>query len=113
MRSTIIVTAVLALSTTLPQATRADESALREAISLPAVAMSLDYKAPGFLLAVVRGNDAVVLGFGETTVGSGVAPDGRTIVRIGSLAKVFAGQLLADLASEGKVRLADPAQHYL
>jgi len=41
-----------------------------------------------------------------------VAPDGRTIVRIGSIAKAFAGQLLADLASEGKVRLADPAQPY-
>jgi serine-type D-Ala-D-Ala carboxypeptidase/endopeptidase len=61
----------------------------------------------------VRGPDAVVLGFGETTPGSGLAPDGRTIVRIGSIAKAFAGQLLADLASEAKVRLADPAQRYL
>jgi D-alanyl-D-alanine-carboxypeptidase/D-alanyl-D-alanine-endopeptidase len=49
--------------------------------------MWLDYKATGLILAVVRGPDAVVL--------------------------AFAGQLLADLASTGTVRLADPAQRYL
>src|SRR4051812_17404723 len=108
MRSTGIATAALALSAVLLQVARADESALREAVSLPAAAMWLDYKAPGLILAVVRGNDAVVLGFGETAPSSGVVPDGRTIVRIGSIAKAFAGQLLADLASAGTVRLADP-----
>jgi serine-type D-Ala-D-Ala carboxypeptidase/endopeptidase len=113
MRSAMIALATLALSAMLLRETRADGRALREAISLPAAAMWLDYKAPGLILAVVRGNDAVVLGFGETASGSGIAPDGRTIVRIGSIAKAFAGQLLADLASEGKVRLADPAQRYL
>jgi serine-type D-Ala-D-Ala carboxypeptidase/endopeptidase len=113
MRSTIIVTVVLALTATLLPAARADERALREALSLPGAAMWLDYKAPGLILAVVRGPDAVVLGFGETAPSSGVVPDGRTIVRIGSIAKAFAGQLLADLASAGTVRLADPAQRYL
>ena len=113
MRAATIITAVLALSATLLQAARADERALREAISLPGAAMWLDYKAPGLILAVVRGPDAAVLGFGEAAPGSGVAPDGRTIVRIGSIAKAFAGQLLADLASAGTVRLADPAQRYL
>jgi serine-type D-Ala-D-Ala carboxypeptidase/endopeptidase len=113
MRSTISVTAVVALSATLLQPVRADERALRQAVSLPAAAMWLDYKAPGYLLAVVRATDAVVLGFGETAAGSGVEPNGRTIVRVGSIAKVFAGQLLADLANGGKVRLADPAQRFL
>src|SRR3954471_27539 len=113
MRSATIVMAVLAISAMLPQAARADERALREALSLPGAAMWLDYKAPGLILAVVRGPDAVVLGFGEPEPGSGLAPDGRTIVRIGSIAKAFAGQLLADLASAGTVRLADPAQRYL
>jgi CubicO group peptidase (beta-lactamase class C family) len=82
-------------------------------MSLPAAAMWLDYKAPGFVLAAVRGTDAVALGFGETAAGFGVEPSGRKIVRIGSIAKVFAGQLLADLANGGKVRLADPAQRFL
>src|SRR4051794_9675463 len=104
---------VMAFGAMLLHEAQADEGALRGAVSLPAAAMWLDYKAPGLILAVVRGSDAVVLGFGETAPGSGVAPDGRTIVRIGSIAKAFAGQLLADLANEGKVRLADPAQRYL
>ena len=81
-------------------------------MSLPAAAMWLDYKAPGFVLAAVRGTDAVALGFGETAAGFGVEPSGRRIVRIGSIAKVFAGQLLADFANGGKVRLADPAQRF-
>src|SRR5689334_22167504 len=113
MRFATIVTAVLAISAMLPQPVRADERALREALSLPGAAMWLDYKASGLILAVVRGPDATVLGFGETAPGSGLAPDGRTIVRIGSIANAFAGQLLADLASAGTVRLADPAQRYL
>jgi D-alanyl-D-alanine-carboxypeptidase/D-alanyl-D-alanine-endopeptidase len=113
MRTTIIATAVLALSALLSRAAHADERALREALNLPAAALWLEYKAPGLILAVVRGGDAAVLGFGETAPGSGVEPNGRTIVRIGSLAKVFAGQLLADLSTEGKLRLADPAQRFL
>src|SRR6476619_5825741 len=113
MRSAVLATTVMAFGAMLLHEAKADEGALRGAVSLPAAAMWLDYKAPGLILAVVRGNDAAVLGFGETAPGSGVAPDGRTIVRIGSIAKAFAGQLLADLASEGKVRLADPAQRYL
>jgi D-alanyl-D-alanine-carboxypeptidase/D-alanyl-D-alanine-endopeptidase len=67
--------------------------------------MWLDYKAPGLVLAVVRGADAVVLG--ETTKGSGVEPDGRTLLRTGSIAKAFAGHLLASLATDGRARLAD------
>src|SRR3954470_7185919 len=51
MRAATIITAVLALSATLLQAARADERALREALSLPGAAMWLDYKAPGLILA--------------------------------------------------------------
>ncbi len=62
---------------------------------------------------MVRGSDAVVLGFGETAKGSGIEPNGGTLLRIGSISKAFAGHLLASLAAEGRVRLADPAAKFL
>ena len=71
------------------------------------------YKSPGLVLAVVRGDDTVVLGFGETAKGSKLEPNGRTMLRIGSISKAFAGELLASLAAEGKLRLADPAAKIL
>jgi D-alanyl-D-alanine-carboxypeptidase/D-alanyl-D-alanine-endopeptidase len=66
-----------------------------------------DYRAPALVLAVVRGADAVVLRFGVTTKGSGVEPDGCTLLRIGSIAKAFACHLLASLAADGRARLPD------
>ena len=96
-----------------PAPLRADEAALADAVGLTGAAMWLDFKAPGLVLAVVRGPDAVVLGFGETAQGSKVEPNGRTVLRIGSVSKVFAGQLLASLVADGTVGLADPAAKFL
>ena len=101
---------VLALA---PATLRAEEAALADAVGLTGAAMWLDFKSPGLVLAVVRGPDAVVLGFGETAQGSKVEPNGRTMVRIGSVSKAFAGQLLASLVADGTVRLADPAAKFL
>ncbi|MBV9753368.1 MAG: D-alanyl-D-alanine-carboxypeptidase/endopeptidase AmpH [Hyphomicrobiales bacterium] len=91
----------------------ADEASLRDAVGLTAAAMWLNFKSPGLVLAVVRGEDTVVLGFGETAKGSKLEPNGRTLLRIGSVSKAFAGELLASLAAEGKVKLADAAANFL
>jgi serine-type D-Ala-D-Ala carboxypeptidase/endopeptidase len=91
----------------------ADDASLRDAVELTAAAMWYNYKSPGLVLAVVRGDDTVVLGFGETAKGSKLEPNGRTMLRIGSISKAFAGELLASLAAEGKLRLADPAAKFL
>src|SRR4029077_11799817 len=48
----------------------ADDASLRDAVELTAAAMWYNYKSPGLVLAVVRGDDTVVLGFGETAKGS-------------------------------------------
>jgi D-alanyl-D-alanine-carboxypeptidase/D-alanyl-D-alanine-endopeptidase len=96
-----------------PATLRADEAALADAVGLTGAAMWLDFKSPGLVLAVVSGPDAVVLGFGETAQGSKVEPNGRTALRIGSVSKAFAGQLLASLAPDGTVRPADPASKFL
>src|SRR5262249_406714 len=68
--------------------------------------------APGGGLAVVRGEESVVLGFGETRPGSKVEPNGRSILRMGSIAKVMAGHVLASMAADGTLKLTDPLAKY-
>ena len=69
--------------------------------------------APGLVLGVVRGEQSIVLGFGETRPGSKVEPNGRSILRIGSIAKVMAGHVLASMVADGTVKLADPLAKYV
>jgi D-alanyl-D-alanine-carboxypeptidase/D-alanyl-D-alanine-endopeptidase len=96
-----------------PRHCRADDAGLREAVELAAAAMWLDYRSPGLIFAVVRGPDSAVLRFGETAKGSNTEPNGRSVLRIGSISKAFAGQLLAGLAADGHLRLGDPAAKFL
>jgi D-alanyl-D-alanine-carboxypeptidase/D-alanyl-D-alanine-endopeptidase len=67
--------------------------------------------APG-ILVVVRGRETLVQGYGETTKGNGKEPDGCSLVRLASISKVFATELLAGMAAEGQLRLTDPLQQY-
>jgi D-alanyl-D-alanine-carboxypeptidase/D-alanyl-D-alanine-endopeptidase len=64
------------------------------------------------VLAVVRGDESIVLGFGETRPGSKVEPDGRSILRMGSIAKVMAGHVLASMAADGTLNLVHPLAKY-
>lgn len=64
------------------------------------------------VLVEVRGQETAVTGYGETAPGSGVRPDANTVVRLCSLSKIFAGDLLMRLNAEGKVRLDDPLQRF-
>jgi serine-type D-Ala-D-Ala carboxypeptidase/endopeptidase len=90
---------------TIPTAARSVSDLLNEAVGLPGYAMFLESGAPGMILAVVHQGDEVVVGYGETAKGSGQEPNGSTLVRIGSVSKVFTGELLARLAAVGRVRL--------
>ena len=63
------------------------------------------------MVAVVQLRDETVFrSFGRAV--DGVAPTPRTLVRIGSISKVFAGEVLAALAQEGRLRLTDPVQRF-
>ena len=86
---------------------RADSRLLEEAVGLAGAAMWLTSGAPGLVLAVVRGPDALVRGYGETAEGNGQEPDGRSLLRLGSITKVFTTEVLAGLAADGKLRLTD------
>lgn len=90
----------------------ATDLALRDAVSMTGTAMFLNSGAPGLIVAVVRGDDTVIQGFGETSPGSKIEPDATSIVRLGSISKVFATDLLAAVVAEGRVGLTDPLSRY-
>lgn len=67
--------------------------------------------APGMVAAVVRGDEAVVWGYGVSRQGAG-RPNGRTLVRLASISKLFTNQTLAAMAVEGRMRPEDPLQRW-
>jgi serine-type D-Ala-D-Ala carboxypeptidase/endopeptidase len=89
-------------------AVKADDLVLKEAASMTGTVLWISSGAPGLVLAVVRGEESLVLGFGETRPGSKTEPNGRSILRMGSIAKVMAGHVLASMAADGTVKLTDP-----
>ena len=64
------------------------------------------------VLVIVRNKEAVVESYGETFPGSRRTPDSRSLVRLCSLSKVLASDLLLKLSTEGKARLDDPLQRF-
>lgn len=68
--------------------------------------------APGMVMVVVRGDQLTLLGYGETAPGSARKPDADSLLRVGSMSKVLATELMIRLADEGRVRLSDPLQKY-
>ena len=95
-----------------PGTTQAQSPLLEEAVGLSGLAMFMESGAVGMVLAVVQGEDEIVVGFGETAKGSGQEPDGKSLLRLGSNSKVFAGELLGGLAAEGQLSLTDPLQRF-
>src|SRR5215469_12173063 len=103
-----LVTATRCLAADAPA-----DPVLAEATDLTGAVMFIDSGAPGMVLVVVRGDRSVVLGYGATERGNGHQPDGKTLLRLNSITKVFATEVLVSLAAEGKVHLTDPLQRYV
>ncbi len=68
--------------------------------------------ATGMVLVVVRNHDAMIKGYGQTFPGSGQKPNSASLIRLCSISKIFAGELLMQLSNEGKVALTDPLQRF-
>ena len=66
----------------------------------------------GMVLVVVRNHEVMMKSYGETFPGSGDRPNSKSLIRLCSISKVFAGELLMELANEGKVTLTDPLQRF-
>jgi D-alanyl-D-alanine-carboxypeptidase/D-alanyl-D-alanine-endopeptidase len=66
----------------------------------------------GMVLVIVRNNQVFFHGYGETAPGSGVVPNRTSLLRLCSLSKIFATDLLIKLAADNTVRLDAPLQLY-
>jgi serine-type D-Ala-D-Ala carboxypeptidase/endopeptidase len=95
-----------------PGTAQAQSALLEDAVGLISLVMFLESGATGMVIAVVDGEDQMVVGYGETAKGSGQQPDGKSLLRLGSGSKVFAGDLLGNLAAEGQLGLTDPLQRF-
>jgi len=70
----------------------------------------LQSEARGMVLALVDGDEVAVRGYGRMGPADPRRPDGATLVRLESLSKLFAADLLARFVADGRVRLGDPLQ---
>jgi serine-type D-Ala-D-Ala carboxypeptidase/endopeptidase len=75
-------------------------------------AMFEESGATGMVLVVVRDREVLTTGYGETAPGSGIRPSPISLLRLCSISKVFAGELLTELIGEGTVKASDPLQRY-
>lgn len=66
----------------------------------------------GMVMVVVRGNQTVFRGYGETAPGSNQTPDEDSLLRLCSLTKIFTTDLLTKLVADNTVQLDDPLQKY-
>ena len=85
---------------------RAEDKLLAEAVDFTGTFIYLGAKVPGLVIGATRG-------FGEIAKGSGKEPDGDTLMRVGSITKVFCGATLASMVADGKVSFTDLLQDRL
>lgn len=108
-RAGVLGLAVLASPTIAAKA----DPLLEEVVEFTGQVAFLQTGAPGLIIAAVRDDESALFGFGETSEGSGVEPGGTSLVRIGSITKVFTGEVLARLVADGTVGFADPVSDHL
>jgi D-alanyl-D-alanine-carboxypeptidase/D-alanyl-D-alanine-endopeptidase len=104
---------VLAGLLLLAPGAQAEDRLLAHSVGFAGALSYLGAKVPGLVFVGVRHGEVAVAGFGEGADGSGKAPDGTTLTRIGSISKVFCGHALASLVADGKIGLADRLQDRL
>jgi D-alanyl-D-alanine-carboxypeptidase/D-alanyl-D-alanine-endopeptidase len=102
--------ATLALT---PGHARAEGKPLDEVVDFTGTILFLSIDVPGLVIGVIHDGETVVRSYGETAKGNGKAPDGDTLMRIGSITKAFTGQTLASLVADGTVKFSDTLQDRL
>jgi D-alanyl-D-alanine-carboxypeptidase/D-alanyl-D-alanine-endopeptidase len=66
----------------------------------------------GMVFVLVRDHQAFIHGYGETAPGSAIKPDERSLLRLCSLSKIFATDLLSKLVVDRTLQLDDPLQRF-
>jgi serine-type D-Ala-D-Ala carboxypeptidase/endopeptidase len=93
--------------------TGAQDKLLNEAVNFTGTLTFINAKVPGFILAAVRNGEMAFAAFGKVSDKSDREPDANTMFRIGSISKVFCGEVLASMVLDGKVRFSDRLQDRL
>jgi serine-type D-Ala-D-Ala carboxypeptidase/endopeptidase len=88
----------------------AKDKLLDEVVELPGTILFLETKVPALVIGAVRNGETSVFGFGKISASDDRPPDGRTLLRVGSITKAFTGAVLASLVSDGIVKFTDPLQ---
>jgi serine-type D-Ala-D-Ala carboxypeptidase/endopeptidase len=91
----------------------AKDKLLTEVVNFTGTITYLNTKVPGFLLVAVRNSEMAFAGFRKITDSGNKSPDGDTMFRIGSISKVFCGEVLASMVLDGKLRFFDRLQDRL
>jgi D-alanyl-D-alanine-carboxypeptidase/D-alanyl-D-alanine-endopeptidase len=91
----------------------ADDRLLTEAVNFTGAITYLSTKVPGLIFVAVRNGEMAFAGFGSITDKGDKSPDADTMFRIGSISKVFCGEVLASMVLDGKVRFSDRLQDRL
>jgi D-alanyl-D-alanine-carboxypeptidase/D-alanyl-D-alanine-endopeptidase len=92
---------------------RAEDKLLAETVDFAGTVIYLGAKPPALVIGAIHNGETVVRGFGEIADDSGKEPDGDTLMRIGSITKVFCGATLASMVADGTVGFTDKLQDRL
>jgi D-alanyl-D-alanine-carboxypeptidase/D-alanyl-D-alanine-endopeptidase len=95
-----------------PRPALASQALLDESVGFAGQILFLAIKTPALVLGVVHDGQTSIQGFGRRADNPNEAPGADTLFRIGSITKAFTGQVLASLAADGVVSLADPLTKY-
>jgi D-alanyl-D-alanine-carboxypeptidase/D-alanyl-D-alanine-endopeptidase len=104
---------IIAAQILFGQTAAAEDRLLTEAVNFTGTLTYLASGVPGFILLAVRNGETAFAGFGSISDKAGKEPDADTMFRIGSVSKVFCGEVLASMVLDGKVRLSDRLQDRL
>ena len=105
--------ASLAIVFVVATGAQAQNKLLDEAVEFTGTLLFLETKVPALVLGVVRGGETAVAGFGKARPDADRPPDRNTLLRIGSITKVFTGAVLASLVADRVVNFTDPLQQRL
>jgi D-alanyl-D-alanine-carboxypeptidase/D-alanyl-D-alanine-endopeptidase len=105
--------AVAAIAISLAHPADARDPLLAETVNFTGAILYYSSGVPGLVIGAVRDGETAVAGFGRISAGVDRAPDGDTLMRVGSLTKVFTGAILASLVADGTVRLTDRLDKHL
>lgn len=108
IRCVAIIVVVLATFTWCGiEAAQADPF-LDEMVEFTGEVFLIEQKVPAVIIGVVRNGEMSIRGFGERAGKGSKAPDGDTVMRIGSITKAFTGEVLAHLVARNFVQLTQP-----